>query len=301
MRNEPRAHKEDCTNIPDAIEEALTDDEVLAFYARLHEPLAGRSGREFQFSDWPDLKKHLPVEALSKPYTEEVLSRIHLPEAVLMLADLAFGRRVSKLAKELGVDDNALAITLKRAREIVRGSLEEHKMEAGSVAAPPRSSADKEAATTALGVIDEMRSALVKRTNEGLPICTDQALQEQNDSSAQPLDSPEEAHIQIVFPSSKEVVINKVSMQGEVVTTATIRGPSRTQLFRLVATAAGRSLTWREILKALMEEDGRARTGTDTLRRAGNRIKMDLKEFGCFWHQNSTGVTWDPDIPAFIS
>ena len=163
MSNKPRARNDDYTNREHATEDAPTDEGVLALYARLLEPLAGRGGRELVLPEWPDFVSRLPARIRSTQPGQEYIARLHRPEAALLLVDLEYGPRVSQLAQELGVTNSSLAATIGRARELLRGSLDEHKLLQGRVVQPPRSADDLKTATSALGEIDRMRATLVQR------------------------------------------------------------------------------------------------------------------------------------------
>jgi len=102
-------------------------------------------------------------------------------------------------------------------------------------------------------------------------------------------------------------------------TTILIQGPRRVWLLLQVVEAAGKSLTWSELLKAdvanaaevqdrrstargasraqAIEEASRhgavqMATGEATLQNLGARIRRELGKLSYHWHQDGTGVTW---------
>ncbi len=105
---------------------------------------------------------------------------------------------------------------------------------------------------------------------------------------------PEE--VEVEFPTEKLAVVTR----GR--TRAKIKGISRVWVFRKVHEAAGRTVTWKELLQAELAraapllETGptspRMATVPATMQRTGNRIQEALGRLSYLWQQDGSGARW---------
>ena len=112
---------------------------------------------------------------------------------------------------------------------------------------------------------------------------------------------PGSEHFVLTLSSNdRKASVAKCAPDGTVIREEVVGGKERIRLLRHVLQASEKGVDWRTVLRALMEEDGKARTGTDTLRRSGSRIKKALGEFGCYWSQSAAGASWNPGTQTFV-
>lgn len=74
---------------------------------------------------------------------------------------------------------------------------------------------------------------------------------------------------------------------------ASIPTPTLRRLFQSVAQQSPRSVSYISILKAWAAEDRRPKVSTDTLRRAGSRLRSKLGPLGFLWEQDGEGAAWN--------
>ena len=96
----------------------LGDDELLALYQRVHEPMAsGAHASRVDYVEFQEMKKCIPSEVLASKYASSLVQVVeegwppdrYSGEAVcFLLIDLAFRRRLSQLAGECQVDATAV-------------------------------------------------------------------------------------------------------------------------------------------------------------------------------------------------
>jgi hypothetical protein len=106
------------------------------------------------------------------------------------------------------------------------------------------------------------------------------------------------SQVSVEFPTEKLAIVT----EGD--TTVEIRGDRRVWVFSQVVAAAGRTVTWKELVKADLRraaeavESGRAsktpRMATDTssFQRQGNRIRESLGKLAYRWEQSGYGARW---------
>ena len=103
------------------------------------------------------------------------------------------------------------------------------------------------------------------------------------------------------FPSEVLAVVAEGGTRKE------IRGARQVRLFRTVVEARGRTVAWKDLVRADMElaeerlrESGgestpRFATNTDSFRKAGSRIRKELGKLKYHWQQDGQGARWDEE------
>ena len=153
-------------------------------YARFVEPLAGRQGRELRLPEFAEFIQSLPRAPKKAAYVEELDARLNRPEAVLLRLHHACASRLSMIAQELGIHCPGLLATIDRARELLRGPLDEYEVKGGRVTGPIRPAEDRQQATAALGEIDRMRAAAASEDRTAYRALATQPLDESNEGAA---------------------------------------------------------------------------------------------------------------------
>ena len=77
---------------------------------------------------------------------------------------------------------------------------------------------------------------------------------------------------------------------------AKLTAPQLIRLFLNVAEAGPVGVEWRDILIRWMHEDHVPRRRGRTLADYGRRIRSQLGELGCYWHNSESGARWDPPV-----
>lgn len=162
MANRSRARGTKTTDDERQVQGTSTDEGLLSWYMRILEPLAGRSGRQLAPSEWRSLVQSFPDGVRNEPYVQELIARLHRPEAIMLITDLVYGTRLSQIAEAATQDLPSLSEVVERSREILRVLPEQDLRSSAALGERRHVQGLRDAATSALGQVDRLRAALAR-------------------------------------------------------------------------------------------------------------------------------------------
>ena len=142
---------------------ALGDEASLALLCREVQCLSRERRSVSGISIWAELRALLPASVRRTTYAQELIARLHTPEARLLLLDLAVGPRLDQLAFDFNLETQATRELIAQVRRAVREPSWSTESYSGAKADRRCGNIDARLANCAVVEIDALRAALVQR------------------------------------------------------------------------------------------------------------------------------------------